>query len=188
MKEAEYPDLPIDFTPERTSLAWRDPSNTPPIFVDSLLVRILYHCRRGLLQQQLWAWLNIICTALPALFIEAILDLLTHRNQSDEVTRRGILLCMGLLVASLAGAVTQLSCHIQGRRFCNRLRASLLTEVFAKAYRCSAFVSTSEEGNIDGAPPKTTDVQQVISSDVFNICEMKDYHGTCRLPMQVFAF
>ena len=198
LDEKEHPALPSEFSSARAALSWR--FDTPPSFARTTLRRIFWHHRSKFLCQQICAWINVFSSLLAPLYIQAILSLLQQRTPSNLRKTEGVLLALALWLGIITATASHLSAFTFGRRISNLLGASLLCEVcnfrllhrtiaynllqvFAKSMRRSAYDEQRvDEGKSDTEKiAKRTDVQVVLSSDVYNIADMK---GTMRYRLQ----
>jgi len=183
--EDGHPDLPSEHSSAAALLDWRIKT---PNFAHSLLIRIFYHFRRPFIIQQLMAWVDVFCLLVVPLFVQAILQFIVQRQSGSQVDLHYgsvHLYCVGTLfldqstrLALVFGFFSVLLGHSfsatlaynMGRRIGNRVRAVLLTEVFAKSLRLAGHRPVKDA---EKSEKTENDCQMILSSDVMCITDQK---------------
>ena len=167
----QQPQLPLNCEPIFAVRAWRN-EVFPRWMQESLLWRLIYHLRWLLIHQQLLSLLIIATNVAPSFFISAILSYLSEaRGEIDW--HAAALPVLGYIVSVLGGFCVRCLVSTQrqtialvastensaqswnlARDTTGRLRAVLLTEVYAKTLRKKAHNSADSD--------KSGGAQQVI--------------------------
>ncbi|SCV71654.1 BQ2448_3242 [Microbotryum intermedium] len=199
----DIPDLRPDDRTARVVLQFRRDcgylGRTFPIRARSfgMTLKLLFHFRRLLIAQQLWALITALSRAIPSLFLRGLLNEIAKRNRGEEApVYVALLFATGMFFSQLISTVSGSQALYIGRRIGIRLRSVLIGEIFTKALRRKDLAGTStenasedktSESKVGGDEPELKEIEDelerassgkilnLIAIDTFRISEVSSY-------------
>ncbi|WVQ79432.1 hypothetical protein IAT38_001530 [Cryptococcus sp. DSM 104549] len=135
-----------------------------------------------LVKQAGWGCLCILFEYLPATGLRLLLKFVKHRTKSSQPTEVAVLYVAMMVIGQCFSAITMGQALFLGRRLCNRLRAIVVAEVFAKALRrqdVSGKVkrAAGKDGKVPEGEESASEgkINNLVSVDAFSISEICAY-------------
>ncbi|SCZ89011.1 BZ3500_MvSof-1268-A1-R1_Chr1-1g00891 [Microbotryum saponariae] len=124
-----------------------------------MTVKLLFHFRKLLMAQQLWALITALSRAIPSLFLRGLLNEIAKRTRGEEApVHVALLFATGMFFSQLISTVAASQALYIGRRIGIRLRSVLIGEIFTKALRRKDLAGSSQE---DASEDETGEAKKV---------------------------